>query len=218
MNILVPSIRKEFVAVAQFTPHERIQERIAQLIVDIPVPPTLEEMAEVLPITPHEGGQERIAKQSADTPSASRQGGTRVGASALAPEAHPKRVAEQKIHLFLFFMEEVVEVIQHLPQKKHTRVIREAGLGILGFSDQVGNREWDSAPVSEASARASCEGVGGSPCSFDQRDTFFFWQSSAFPPPPLCDGALCKFSRRLMVIHPSPLRRAFVCRFHAWDF
>ena len=63
----VPPISKEFLAATQFTPDERVQERIAEQSGIFVVLPTKKEMVHVVQVTPREHGQERIVKHSLNT-------------------------------------------------------------------------------------------------------------------------------------------------------
>ena len=60
MNILLPPFKEEVVAVVQFTPQERLQERIVEQSVNATGPPTEEGIVEVVQHVPQECMQMRI--------------------------------------------------------------------------------------------------------------------------------------------------------------
>ena len=58
----------DVVEVVQIIPQERIQQRIVEQIVDVPVPQVVEEILEVIKVIPQERVSERIVEQIVDVP------------------------------------------------------------------------------------------------------------------------------------------------------
>ena len=58
----------DVVEVVQIFPLERIQLRIVEQIVDVPVPPVVEEILEVIKVIPQVRVSERIVEQIVDVP------------------------------------------------------------------------------------------------------------------------------------------------------
>ena len=63
-----PQIMEDIVEVIQLVPQERIQERIVEEIIDVPVPQWIEEMIEVVKLIPQERVENRTAEQIVDVP------------------------------------------------------------------------------------------------------------------------------------------------------